>query len=210
MPAIDQLVSGFKVFKARYYEHRPELYENLRTLGQNPEVMVVACSDSRVDPAILLGSEPGELFVIRNVANLIPPYQPDGKLHGTSAALEFGIRDLKVKHLIVLGHSGCGGIEALRRCCTGDPLREREFIGPWVSLGMRACEAVPAEGRSGGDNGAIERAAIEISLENIATFPWVADGIAAGSLSIHGWWFDLQKGALWGHDAKTKKFEKMV
>lgn len=206
MPAIDQLVSGFKVFKARYYEHRPELYQNLRIEGQSPEVMVVACSDSRVDPAILLGSEPGELFVIRNVANLIPPYQPDGKLHGTSAALEFGIRDLKVKHLIVLGHSGCGGIQALRRCCMGDPLREREFIGPWVSLGMRACEVVPSDP----DGSKTEQAAIEISLENIATFPWVADGVAKGTLSVHGWWFDLQKGALWGYDAKTKKFAKMV
>lgn len=202
MPAIDLLVSGFKVFKARYYEHRPELYENLRTLGQNPEVMVVACSDSRVDPAILLGSEPGELFVVRNVANLIPPYQPDGRLHGTSAALEFGIRDLRVRELIVLGHSGCGGIQALRRCCNGDPLREREFIGPWVSLGMRACEIVPTDP----DGSKTEQAAIEISLENIATFPWVADGVAAGTLTVHGWWFDLQKGQLWGYDAKTKKF----
>lgn len=206
MPAIDQLVSGFKVFKARYYEHRPELYQSLRTEGQNPEVMVVACSDSRVDPAILLGSEPGELFVVRNVANLIPPYAPDGKLHGTSAALEFGIRDLKVKHLIVLGHSGCGGIQALRRCCAGDPLREREFIGPWVSLGMRACEIVPNDP----DGSKTEQAAIEISLENIATFPWVADGIANGTLAIHGWWFDLQKGALWSYDAKTKAFAKKV
>ncbi len=202
MAAINQLVSGFKVFKARYYEHRPELYESLRTLGQNPEVMVVACSDSRVDPAILLGAEPGELFVIRNVANLIPPYQPDGRLHGTSAALEFGIRDLKVRQLIVLGHSGCGGIQALRRCCAGDPLREREFIGPWVSLGMRACELVSEDS----DNGPIERAAIEISLENIATFPWVSDGLAAGTLAVHGWWFDLQKGELWGYDGETKKF----
>ncbi|MBM3534187.1 MAG: carbonic anhydrase [Alphaproteobacteria bacterium] len=206
MPAIDLLVSGFKVFKARYYEHRPELYENLRTQGQNPEVMVVACSDSRVDPAILLGAEPGELFVIRNVANLIPPYQPDGRLHGTSAALEFGIRDLKVKHLLVLGHSGCGGIQALRRCCAGDPLGEREFIGPWVSLGMRACEIVPSDP----DGSKTEQAAIEISLENIATFPWVADGIKAGTLSVHGWWFDLQKGALWGYDATKKRFEKLV
>ncbi|MBM3549981.1 MAG: carbonic anhydrase [Alphaproteobacteria bacterium] len=206
MPAIDLLVSGFKVFKARYYEHRPELYENLRTQGQNPEVMVVACSDSRVDPAILLGAEPGELFVIRNVANLIPPYQPDGKLHGTSAALEFGIRDLKVKHLLVLGHSGCGGIQALRRCCAGDPLSEREFIAPWVSLGMRACEIVPSDP----DGSKTEQAAIEISLENIATFPWVADGIKAGTLSVHGWWFDLQKGALWGYDAAKKSFAKLV
>jgi carbonic anhydrase len=206
MPAIDLLVSGFKVFKARYYEHRPELYENLRTQGQTPEVMVVACSDSRVDPAILLGSEPGELFVIRNVANLIPPYQPDGKLHGTSAALEFGIRDLKVKHLLVLGHSGCGGIQALRRCGAGDPLSEREFIGPWVSLGMRACEIVPSDP----DGSKTEQAAIEISLENIATFPWVAEGIKAGTLSVHGWWFDLQKGALWGYDAAKKRFEKLV
>jgi carbonic anhydrase len=202
MPAIDQLVSGFKVFKARYYEHRPELYENLRITGQNPEVMVVACSDSRVDPAILLGSEPGELFVIRNVANLIPPYQPDGRLHGTSAALEFGVRDLKVRDLIILGHSGCGGIQALRRCCAGDPLREREFIGPWVSLGMRACESMSADG----DNGPTERATIEISLENLATFPWIADGVANGSLAVHGWWFDLQKGELWSYDAAMKSF----
>ncbi|MSP50557.1 MAG: carbonic anhydrase [Alphaproteobacteria bacterium] len=206
MSAIDQLVSGFKVFKARYYEHRPELYASLRAQGQTPEVLVIACSDSRVDPAILLGAEPGELFVIRNVANLVPPYQPDGRHHGTSAALEFGVRDLEIRHVIVLGHSGCGGIQALRRCCAGDPLRGREFIGPWVSVGMRACEAAPADA----DSGTIERAAIEISLENLSTFPWIAAGVAEGRLAIHGWWFDLQKGELWSYDAATKGFARLV
>ena len=168
--------------------------------------MVVACSDSRVDPAILLGTEPGELFVIRNVANLVPRYEPDDRARGTSSAIEFGVRDLGVRHVVVLGHSRCGGIQALRRCCAGDLPAGREFIGPWVKAHMRACEAEPPEG----DGELVERAAIEISLENLMTFPWIADPVATKRLSLHGWWFDLQKGQLWAYDAKTGIFAPMA
>ncbi len=107
---IDRLIAGFRAFRARHYEARPELMRELVTVGQSPAVMMIACSDSRLDPALLLGTEPGELFIVRNVANLVPPYGPDDGLHGTSAALEFAVRDLGVQHIIVLGHSGCGGI----------------------------------------------------------------------------------------------------
>jgi len=202
MPAIQRLRAGFKVFKARYYEHRPELIETLRAFGQQPETLVIACSDSRVDPAILLGSEPGELFVVRNVANLVPPYHPDGRQHGTSAALEFGVRDLAVKNIVIVGHSGCGGIQALRRCCAGDPMKEREFIGPWVASAARACEDVSSDA----DNALVERNAIAISLENLRTFPWIDEAVTAGQLALHGWWFDFDRGQLWAFDDRTGAF----
>lgn len=193
--AIDKLTAGFRVFRAKYFDHRPEIYEGLVKGGQSPDVLVIACSDSRVDPAILLNAEPGELFVVRNVANLVPPYQPDGHYHGTSAALEFAVRDLGVRDVVVLGHSRCGGMEALRRSLAGNP-SPREFIGPWVSIADHGDE------HNHGDDPdlsrRLEESAIRTSLANLRTFPWVAEAERAGKLALHGWWFDLEAGALFG------------
>jgi carbonic anhydrase len=199
MAAIDKLTAGFRVFRAKYFDQRPEIYEDLVKAGQSPGVLVIACSDSRVDPAILLNAEPGELFVVRNVANLVPPYQPDGHYHGTSAALEFAVRDLGVRDVVVLGHSRCGGMEALRRSLAGDP-PSREFIGPWVSI------AEHAECRHDVDDPdlsrCLEESAIRTSIANLRTFPWVADAERAGKLALHGWWFSIEAGALFAlqHD----------
>jgi carbonic anhydrase len=199
MPAVEKLIAGFRAFRAKYFEQRPELFGGLAT-GQRPEVLVIACSDSRVDPAILLNAEPGELFVVRNVAALVPPYEPDENHHGTSAALEFAVRDLRVGHVVVLGHSHCGGIEALRHSLAGDPMPPREFIGPWMSIAMadvRTCghgETDEIAAR------AHEEAAIRTSIVNLRTFPWVAAAEAEGRLKLHGWRFDLDAGALFALD----------
>lgn len=183
MTEIDKLLSGFAGFRAARFS--TETFRALARNGQEPHMLVIACSDSRVDPAILFGAEPGELFVVRNVANLVPPYQPDGNYHGTSAAIEFAVRDLGVSHILVLGHSSCGGIAAL----AAEGGAERDFIGPWMSLAADACPCGGARER--------EQASIRASVGNLRTFPWIAAREAAGELTLHGWWFDLEAGRLW-------------
>jgi len=190
---IDRLIAGFRGFRARYYEQRPERMQELAREGQSPEVMLIACSDSRVDPALLLGSEPGELFIVRNVANLVPPYGPDNGHHGTSAALEFAVRDLQVKHIVILGHSMCGGVQALRAAMSGEP-PSREFIAPWMEIAAAACPC-GADGKVP-EQSKVERDGIRISLRNLLTFPWIADKVSSGELGLHGWWIDLDGGRL--------------
>jgi carbonic anhydrase len=205
--AIERLVAGFRGFRARYYEQRPERMRELADHGQSPEVMLIACSDSRVDPALLLGSEPGELFIVRNVANLVPPYGPDDGHHGTSAALEFAVRDLEVDHIIVLGHSACGGIQALRAAISGEP-NNREFIAPWMEIAAQACPCV-----AGGlvpEQPIVEREAIRISLGNLKTFPWISERVANGEIELHGWWVDLENGRLCAVDSDNDAMHEIV
>lgn len=189
MTGLSKLLSGFQAFRETYFADAPGLFRSLNREGQKPRVLVIACSDSRVDPAILFNAAPGELFVVRNVANLVPPYQPDGQYHGTSAAIEFAVRDLEVSEILVLGHSSCGGIGALRDLARGHP-ENREFIGPWVAIAADACAAHA-------DAAEVEQAAIRQSVDNLRSFPWLAAREAAGLLTLHGWWFDLEAGALW-------------
>ncbi|MBF0269379.1 MAG: carbonic anhydrase [Alphaproteobacteria bacterium] len=203
---IDRLIAGFKSFKATYYEQRPERFQSLVERGQNPRTLVIACSDSRADPAILTNSEPGELFVIRNVASLVPPYQPEGRMLGTSSAIEFAVRDLAVRHIVVLGHSNCGGIEALQRIAKGEE-PQREFLANWVSI---ACEASNCKDKSVGDANEIGRQAVVVSLTNLKTFPWIAEPHAKKELSLHGWWFDMGKGALWAYNEFKGAFEVLA
>jgi carbonic anhydrase len=199
MTAVDKLIAGFGAFRAKYFDQSPGLFERLTSGGQRPEVLVIACSDSRVDPAILLNAEPGELFVVRNVAALVPPYQPDGHYHGTSAALEFAVRDLEVGDVVVLGHSNCGGMAALGRSLSGDP-SPREFIGPWVSITETTALDCAHHGGAGHRSRYLEEAAVRTSIANLRTFPWVAEAEASGRLRLHGWWFDLERGALFTLD----------
>lgn len=209
MPAIERLVAGFRAFRATHFEQRPDLYEALAG-GQSPEVLMIACSDSRVDPAILLNAQPGELFVVRNVANLVPPYQPDARYHGTSAAVEFAVRDLGVRHVVVLGHSRCGGMGALRHYAQGGSL-DREFIGPWVTLASEACSCLHGRPELAEAEAAVlvEQAAVRLSLRNLGTFPWLRERVADGRLRLHGWWFDLEAGALWGLGPDGEGFERL-
>jgi carbonic anhydrase len=203
MPDIRRLQNGFRAFRSAYFEARPEVYDGLTRHGQKPRFLIIACSDSRIDPAILFGAEPGELFVIRNIATLVPPYQPDGMCHGTSAAIESAVRDLKVEHIIVLGHSSCGGIAALRAIAR-DAHPERDFIGPWMAL------AAPEEEPADTGARALEHAAIRVSLANLHSFPWVAEAVETGELSLHGWWFDMGEGSLWSLDAATGSFQPLA
>jgi carbonic anhydrase len=208
MRDVANLRAGFRAFRASYFEQRPRLFETLARGGQRPQALIVACSDSRVDPAILFNAEPGELFVVRNVANLVPPYRPDERHHGTSAALEFAVRDLRVRSIVVLGHSACGGIHALCESIRGRPL-DREFISAWISIADRACrphvERAPA-GEDPGDNRRAEQAAIAQSVDNLRTFPWIAEGEQAGDVALHGWWFDMTAGALWALERDSRRF----
>lgn len=205
--AIDRLIAGFRAFRARYYEQRPERMQELAAEGQSPDVMLIACSDSRVDPALLLGSEPGEMFIVRNIANLVPPYGPDDGLHGTSASLEFAVRDLGVRHIVVLGHSACGGIGALRAAMAGEP-DAREFMAAWTEIAASACPC-GADGTVPSQS-VVEQEAIRISLTNLETFPWIAERINAGTLDIRGWWVDLDDGRLCEISTTTEAVRDIV
>ncbi len=204
MSSIEPLLEGFRRFRTEHFERHPEGYRTLVEEGQHPMAVVVACSDSRVDPALLMGAAPGDLFVIRNVANLVPPYQPDEHYHGTSAALEFAIRDLQVPNVIVLGHAHCGGIRATLDTIEGHP-PDREFIVPWIDLARPACETAVTHHSGHGQNCAAmaECHGIAQSLRRLRTFPWIEERIAAGSLALHGLWFDLDAGHLHSVDPET-------
>lgn len=208
MKNIDELVDGFRRFHSVYYGQRPELVERLVKHGQAPKVMVVACSDSRVDPAIVTDCDPGDLFVVRNVANLVPPYEEGGGYHGTSAALEFAVRCLNVEHVIVMGHARCGGIRAL----LGDIRLEDgagQFITPWMSIAEQARREVStthAAGDAEARAAACERQAVRVSLANLMSFPFVREAVAAGRLQLHGWYFDLDRGELHGCDPAGDDF----
>ena len=187
---IHKLIDGFKSFRQEYYIDQPDIYKDLVEKGQHPEVMVIACSDSRVNPSIITQANPGEIFVVRNVANLVPNYRTDHNC-ATSACIEFAVRDLGVKHIVVLGHSECGGI---KRLCEHKGIGpERDFIDGWVSIAEKA-GATDLEGFEKLRH--VERAAIGISLENLVTFPWLKRRVKEGNLELHGWFFDLETGNL--------------
>jgi carbonic anhydrase len=193
-----ELLAGFRRFQRRYFETDRALYQRLTRQGQSPKVMIVACCDARVDPAIITDCDPGDLFVVRNVANLVPPCEGGGGYHGTSAALEFAVRRLKVEHVIVMGHAHCGGIRALIE----DARRGEsagQFISPWMSIADAALREVMAA-LPGADAdtlaAACERAVLRVSLDNLLSFPFVREARAAGRLAVHGWYFDIERGEL--------------
>lgn len=188
---MQHLLDGYARFRETAWPERRALFERLAAQGQRPRTMVIACSDSRVDPAMIFDAGPGELFVARNVANLVPPYQPDGSYHGTSAALEFGVCSLEVQDLIVLGHGLCGGVGAL----LSDQAPGGDFIAPWISLAERARRQVLACDAPGRQL-AGEHAVVRVSLENLETFPWITSRVAAGALRLHGAHFDVRTGVL--------------
>lgn len=200
MQTIDRMKAGFRSFRAIYYEQRPERVSGLVESGQKPQVLLIACSDSRVDPAILMNAEPGELFVVRNVAALIPPYAPDGHYHGTSAALEYAVRDLKVQDVVVLAHSSCGGVNALVAANNQEPLPDREFIQPWMSMMSDA---------AGDDPELASQKTLRQSINNLRSFPFVQNACELGYLNLHGWWFNMKEGALYRLNEADGSFERM-
>ncbi|MEI6353595.1 MAG: carbonic anhydrase [Methylococcus sp.] len=218
---LTHLLNGIKGFQDRYYHQDPERMKVLSEQGQSPRVLLIACSDSRVDPAILTGAQPGDLFVIRNVANLVPPFELEGHVDGARAAIEYAVRDLKVNHIVVLGHASCGGIKALLGSVSGHKI-ERDFIGSWVSIALAGCSRYLHNPNGKGLDGQgmneldvttlcqhqhlTERAAIRGSLANLTTYPWIEERIKSGDLKLHGWWFDLETGDLWCTDAENTSF----
>lgn len=192
---MEGLLDGYRRFRAEIWPTERARYEALARWGQRPETLVVACSDSRVDPQTVFGTVPGELFVVRNVAALVPPYSPDAGYHGTSAALEFGVRVLGVSRIVVLGHAQCGGVAAL---ADGAPPLAQDFVVPWMAIAAsvrrRAAEATPGTDRLA----FYEAQVVRLSLDNLATFPWIAEAVAAGRLTLHGFRFDIHTGVLAG------------
>ena len=207
MKDIASFIAGFKRFRQHYFDPHEQRFAPLQQ-GQRPKVLLIGCSDSRVDPAMLTGCAPGELFVVRNVANLVPPCEHDIHHHGVSAALEYAVCALEVEHIIVLGHSGCGGISALMEGVR-DGL-STEYIGPWVRIAERAREQVLKD--LAGKEPAVqiracEQAAILVSLENLLSFSWISDRVESGALLLHGWYFDISVGQLHSYTPDRGSFE---
>jgi len=192
---MDELIAGYRRFRAEQWPKERERFEHLSS-GQQPHTMVITCSDSRVDPSMIFGAAPGEMFIVRNVANLVPPYAPDAAYHGTSAALEFAVRALKVRHIVVLGHAQCGGVKALLE---GTPPSVSDFVGQWMQIATPARQRVMACCGHADDHTrqlACEHEVVKLSLENLQTFWWVRDAVKAGELRLHGCSFGIRTGEL--------------
>ncbi len=198
--SFEKMLAGYQTFRNKYVHGDSSVMQYLSTYGQTPEIMVVACCDSRVDPALILQCDPGDLFVARNVANIVPPYEKDKMHHGTSAALEFGIRYLHVKHLILLGHSQCGGIQAL----LNHEKQEDDFISEWVSL------IKPDSQQNTQDIDEYAKLALYKSYLNCMTFPWIHDKVSKKELLLHLWYFDIQSGQIFAYSEDQKKYQMLL
>mgnify|MGYP000234660757 CR=1 FL=1 len=208
MASIVKLLDGFKRFQHQYFGHDSRLYESMKT-GQPAKTLMIACCDSRVDPAILTDCDPGDLFTIRNVANLVPPCENDGHYHGTSAAMEFAVNHLEVENIIVMGHASCGGIKALWE---DDGSGQSQFIHSWVSIAASAKKWVQdkhADSPPAVQIKACEQRALLESLANLMTFTCIRERVEAGDLSLHGWYFDISEGELLGFNPQTGAFETL-
>jgi carbonic anhydrase len=203
------LLEGYRTFTSQRLPTEQSRYRDLSERGQSPEVMVIGCCDSRVSPEVIFDAGPGELFVVRNVANLVPVYQPDGGAHGVSAALEYAVNVLKVKHVVVLGHAQCGGIRAFIDKI--EPLSEGDFIGRWMQMFVKPGEVVEQRARESMADFTIriEKAAIFRSLENLMTFPFVKSLAERGELSLHGAYFGVAEGSLFVLDQAAKEFRSV-
>lgn len=206
MPFPSRLIDGYRAFLVSRLRREQAQYRDLADRGQSPEVLVIGCCDSRVSPEVIFDADPGELFVVRNVANLVPPYAPDGKAHGVSAALEFAVVALKVKHVVVLGHAQCGGVKAFAEDTA--PLTPTDFIGQWMTLMAPAADIAGPRGDLplGDYITRLEQANVVNSLRNLLTFPRLRDGVERGDIQLHGAYFGVATGKLWVRDAETGSF----
>ena len=208
-PLPDYLVGRYQGWRASAYEQNKAWYRRLAEEGQRPRAMVISCCDSRVHVTAIFGADQGEFFIHRNIANLVPPHAPDGDYHGTSAAVEYAVNALKVAHLIVLGHSGCGGVQGCHDMCRGEaPELERasSFVGRWMDLLRPGFEKVAAIEDEAARLRALEKEAVLTSLDNLMSFPFVAEAVAAERLTLHGLWHDIGSGALLCYDAAAEDF----
>lgn len=204
-----RLLDGYRNFMDGHYAKERQRYRDLATDGQTPTTMIIACCDSRAAPEAIFDCGPGEVFVLRNVGNLVPPFEPDGGQHGTSAGIEFAVQVLGVENIIVMGHGRCGAIHAVLNPGT-EPLAPGDFIGKWLGI----LEPVT---RQFGDNSLLtegerqtmlERISVRNSIQNLRSFPYVTALEAENKLSVHGAWFDIKTGELWIMDNETEEFER--
>lgn len=202
----DYLLTGHANFMAGRYSREKDRIRGLASEGQNPTTMIIACCDSRAAPEMIFDVGPGELFVLRNVANLVPTYQPDGGQHGTSAGIEFAVKALGICDIVIMGHGRCGGIKAA--LAHESPLDDGDFIGKWMSMLGDLPDQLDNNSlmTAGERQTALERISIRNSISNLRTFPYVAELEAAGTLRVHGAWFDISTGELWIMDSKSGDF----
>jgi len=202
----ENLIAGYRQFRRDAYASQVAAYRRLAE-GQRPDTLIVACCDSRVDPATIFAAGPGELFIVRNVANLVPPFTDDPFHHGTSAALEFAVENLKVEQIVVMGHGDCGGIQACMEAGHGKPASY--FVGPWVEIAAPARDAVMKTRNQASETEQrrrLEREAILLSLENLKTFPFVREAMETRGLKLEGAWFSVAEGALYWLDKESREF----
>ena len=197
-PLPGYLVQRFQGWRATAYQDNKAWYRRLAASGQHPHAMVISCCDSRVHVTSIFGADEGEFFIHRNVANLVPPYNPDGQYHGTSAAVEYAVTSLGVAHIVVLGHSNCGGVKACHDMCCGlapELEKQSSFVGRWMDIlrpGYDRVAHLPEAGRAR----ALEKEAVLVSLENLMTFPFISAAVADDRLTLHGLWTDTGEGGL--------------
>jgi carbonic anhydrase len=208
-----RLFEGYQKFRAETFLPQQKIFENLARHGQRPHTMVIGCCDSRVDPTAVFNAGPGELFVMRNVANLVPPYEPQGEFHGTSAAIDFAVNGLGVEDIVILGHAGCGGIKAYLDGTYDPDKGGGAFIQKWMSL-LRAARGTVVANNPGQApeilQRELEQAGVVSSLGNLMSFAFVTERVAAGTLAIHGAYFDIATGDLQAYDRKVRRFESLT
>lgn len=194
-----KMLRGYRQFRQKYALGDNSIMQYLSHYGQTPKTMVVSCCDSRVDPALILQCDPGDLFVVRNVANIIPPFEKDIAHHGTSAALEFGITVLNVENLILLGHSQCGGIQALLK---NNDSSQNDFISSWVSI-------IKTDQNDCDDADEYAKLALHLSFQNCLSFPWIKERVIEKKLTIHLWYFDVKKGQIFTYFENEKQYQPL-
>jgi carbonic anhydrase len=208
MADIKKLIKGYRRFFKRYFKTDNSLYQNLSTQGQSPRTLIISCSDSRADPSIITDADPGDIFVVRNVANLVPPYAgDDGMLHGVSTALEFGVCYLEVKNIVVLGHSGCAGIRALLN--PAELTKSSTFIGRWMDIAKDAKKRAIAKSSPEDLHTNCEKESIITSLENLLTFPWIKESVEKNGMKLYGWYFSMHDGKLEEYNQDTGVFKSI-
>jgi carbonic anhydrase len=209
--ALERLLKGFSDFRLGYYREHLDLFEKLATEGQSPKILIIGCSDARVDPGILTQTRPGDIFTVRNIAAMVPPavIPPDQTQHGTSAAIEYAVRGLEVEHVVVLGHALCGGIAALVDG-VNSVFASYDYVSTWtvVARNVRDVAVHDLAGRPREEIvRAVEQAAVVNSVANLMTFPWIAERVDAGKLVLHAWWFNLVEGQLYAFNPEAVTFD---
>lgn len=204
----EKLINRYKDWKKTGFEEHRDWYETVAKAGQNPLAMVISCCDSRVHATSIFGADPGEFFIHRNIANLIPPYNPDGDHHGTSAAIEFAILSLAVSHIIILGHSGCGGIKNGYHLCKGDKKNTNlVFVNKWLNILKPAYDTLLVNGDDSLMIKKLEKESIKTSIKNLLDFPFIQNALQSEKLEIHGLWHNIGSGELEILDSETMNFK---